>query len=141
MQIKNTENSWKMPQIKTTGLKGLEDTPATIKKQNLSTMVKRVENMDSLQYSGKSWNKLMKAYAKAKKVTMSEEPSQKELDKAIRELMAALNALEAAEKEVKDELREPLPLVLNQNSGQSAAAAAASITANSGGGDGVDVSA
>ncbi|MCL2702017.1 MAG: hypothetical protein FWE91_00195 [Defluviitaleaceae bacterium] len=118
-----------------------ENAGITAKQQNLGGLLKRVEMMNGMMYSGASWNALMKAYGKAKPLSMNESRSVKDLNKAISELTAALAALEAAEKEADGEFREGLPVILDialEGSKTSADAAAASLGAPASAG--VDVS-
>jgi hypothetical protein len=88
------------------------DAASAAKKQTLNGLIKRVEMMQSNMYSSKSWNKLMKVYAKAKSVEISETTDMRALRRATSELMSALSALEQAEKDDND-MREMLPVVLD----------------------------
>ena len=97
------------------------DAVKAARRQLLSGLINRVEMKQSNMFSGKSWNKLMKAYSVGKTVYMNEAAEIRAINRAIREMTGALNALKPAEKADKedDERHNPLPLVLNLGSSDS----------------------
>lgn len=104
-----------------------KDAPVSAKQQLLSSLLKQCEAMNSGLYTGKSWNALMKAYARGKGISLADSPSLKNLKRAINELNAAFGALETAEKaDEDDEARDGLPLVLKLGGQDTSAASAAS---------------
>jgi len=91
------------------------DAVKAARRQLLSGLINRVEMKQSNMFSGKSWNKLMKAYSVGKTVYMNEAAEIRAINRAIREMTGALNAMKPAERVDKedDERHNPLPLVLN----------------------------
>ncbi|MCL2050219.1 MAG: hypothetical protein FWG91_00605 [Lachnospiraceae bacterium] len=82
-----------------------------IKKQALCGLLKRVEMTQGTYYSSSSWKRLMATYGKTKPISLNDEASVPEIEKAISELNAALSALKKAEKD-DDKQRDALPLVM-----------------------------
>ncbi|MCL2086790.1 MAG: hypothetical protein FWH05_04250 [Oscillospiraceae bacterium] len=84
---------------------------AEMKKVTLNGLLKRVEMMQSNMYSGRSWKQLMKIYGITKAVSLNDEATAEELEKAIRDLTAAITALKKSQPDDKKH-REMLPLTI-----------------------------
>jgi hypothetical protein len=101
--------------------KATENAPRDSKLQTLGGLIKRVEMLQSIMYSGRSWNSLMKVYTKAKTLKNSESDDIRAIRRAINELTGALTGLEQAERVEKDddEIHERFPVVINLSVGSS----------------------
>lgn len=113
--------------------KAAENAPLANQMQTLNSLVKQCEMLNRMMYTAKSWNALMKAYARGKKLSMDDNPSLKTIKKTIAELSAALAALEQAQKAEteEDERKESLPLVLKLGTGNTQTDTAAAISSGS----------
>ena len=95
---------------------------AAAKKQILGGLLGRVEMMQGSMYSSKSWANLMKTYGISKAVSLDDDADIVDLEKAIKDIVGAINALRKAETEDTKQ-REMLPLVMKMGGTASEQAA------------------
>lgn len=124
-------NDWQ--QMSKSMSEAAKEAPLAARQQILNSLLKQCEMMNNALYTARSWNGLMKIYAKAKSLSLQDNPKLSDIKKAIGELNNAIASLEKAEisKEDDEGLKEMLPLVMKKpgSNGENTGSAASSSTA------------